>query len=259
MNKKDFIIENGLLTAYIGKSEYIEVPDEVTAIAEFAFEGNNRIKSVIMPDSVLKIGTAAFSRCKNLKSVVLSDSLIVIETHLFNGCDNLTEVVLPKNLKNIQRLAFYHCESLSRMDLPDGVSYIGADAFHGCRSLESIELPKGLKRIGDRAFAFCANLQDVVISEEYFDMGCELFYEASPNIRIEFSGASDDFVNMIFSEERIPRPWEGHAVSHTPTAENKSRFGYDSAKAFCIEAFCKKDGVRLTFCNAEHSCLSPNP
>ena len=250
MNKKDFIIENGLLTAYIGKSEYIEVPDEATAIAEFAFEGNNRIKSVIMPNSVLEIGTAAFARCKNLKSVVLSDSLTVIETHLFNGCQNLTEVVLPKDLNNIQRLAFYHCESLSRMDLPDGVSYIGADAFHGCRSLESIELPKGLKRIGDRAFAFCANLQDVVISEEYFDMGCELFYEASPNIRIEYSGASDDFVNMIFSEERIPRPWEGHAVSHSPTAENKSRFGYDSAKAFCIEAFCKKDGVRLTFCNA---------
>ncbi len=250
MDNTDFIVKNGHLIEYIGNGDHIEIPEGVTAICEFAFEGNHHIQSIVMPNSVLEIGTAAFARCKNLKSVVLSDSLTVIETHLFNDCDNFTDVVLPKKLKNIQRLAFYHCESLSRIDLPDGVSYIGADAFHGCRSLESIELPKGLKRIGDRAFAFCANLQDVVISEEYFDMGCELFYEASPNIRIEYCGASDDFVNMIFSEERIPRPWEGHAVSHSPTAENKSRFGYDSAKAFCIEAFCKKDGVRLTFCNA---------
>ena len=52
MNKKDFIIENGLLTAYIGKSEYIEVPDEVTAIAEFAFEGNKKRKKADTLDVV---------------------------------------------------------------------------------------------------------------------------------------------------------------------------------------------------------------
>ena len=40
MENADFIIKNGHLIEYIGKSEHIEVPEDITAIAEFAFEGN---------------------------------------------------------------------------------------------------------------------------------------------------------------------------------------------------------------------------
>ena len=251
MNKKDFIIENGLLTAYIGKSEYIEVPDEVTAIAEFAFEGNDHIKSVIMPNSVLEIGRAAFARCKNLTSIVLSNALTIIEIQLFLGSENLTDIYLPENLKEIKRLAFYNCGKLSKIDLPEGVSYIGADAFHGCSSLKSIKLPKGLKRIGDRAFAFCANIQEVAISKEYFDMGCELFYETCSDVRIEYSGASDDFMKMIFSKERSPRLWEtmGNVMLYEAITKSSYQYYYNSEKEFCIEVFCKKDNKHLLFQN----------
>ena len=251
MDKKDFIIENGVLTGYIGKSEHIDIPEEVTAIGEFAFEGNNRIRSVAVPNSVLEIGTAAFARCKKLRRVVLSDGLTVIETHLFSGCEKLTDLVLPKNLKKIKRLAFYNCQNLLKIDLPDGVSIIGADAFRSCSSLESIELPKGLKTIGDRALAFCTNLQEVTISEEYFDMGCELFYEARSDIQIEYSGASDDFVNMIFSKERIPKPWDtmGNVMLHNAVTKSCYRYYYDSEKDFCIDVLCKKDNKHLSFQN----------
>ena len=70
MGKTDFIVKNGHLIEYIGKSKHVEVPDEVKVIDEFAFEGNNHIKSIVMPNSVLEIGRAAFARCKNLTSVV---------------------------------------------------------------------------------------------------------------------------------------------------------------------------------------------
>ena len=251
MGKADFIIENGHLIEYIGNTKHIEIPKGVTAIREFAFEGNAHIESVVIPDSVMEIGRAAFARCKNLTRVVLSNALTVIEIQLFLGCENLTDIYLTGNLKEIKRLAFYDCRKLSKIDLPEGISYIGADAFRCCSLLKSIELPKGLKRIGDRAFAGCTNLQDVVLSEDHFDMGCELFYEACSNIHIEYSGASEDFVNMIFSKKRMPRPWEtmGNVMLHKAVIKSCCRYYYNSEKDFCMEVFCKKDNKHLSFQN----------
>lgn len=254
MENVDFVVKNRHLIEYIGKSEHIEVPEDITAIAEFAFEGNTHIKSIVMPNSVSEIGRAAFARCKKLTSIVLSNALTMIELQLFLGSENLTDIYLPENLKEIKRLAFYNCGKLSKIDLPEGVCYIGADAFRGCSLLKSIELPKGLKRIGDRAFARCVNLQDVVMLEERFDMGCELFYEACSNIEIEYSGTSEDFVNMIFSEKRIPRSWEtmGNVMLHEPVKKSCYRYYYNSEKDFCIEVFCKKDNKHLSFQNKSH-------
>ena len=254
MNKKDFIIENGLLTAYIGKSEYIEVPDEVTAIAEFAFEGNDHIKSIVMPSSVLEIGRATFARCKNLTSVVLSNALTVIETHLFNGCEKLTDVSLPKNLKEIKRLAFYQCERLSDMNLPNTVTIIGANAFSRCTSLESITGSSSLIRIGDRAFSHCESLRTIHLFGTHIDLGAEIFFEAASKIRVIYHGSSSDFLEMITAKTRAPRPWEtmGNIKLHTPVFKSEKQFAYQTSNIFKIEVFCKEDQAYFIFTNNQH-------
>ncbi len=251
MKMSDFVIENGWLNKYLGKEEYIEIPDTVTAIADFAFAENKTIKSVVMPNSILEMTNGIFAKCESLESVIFSDFVTKIGSFTFHGCINLTEVKLPKNLRSIYRLAFGECKRLSELVLPDGISHISANAFEGCSSLAKIELPSSVKEVLDRAFANCTNLREVSVLDDNIYFGCSLFDGASPNIKIEYSGVSDTFLKMIFNEKRQPTPWLtiGKTVSYKPITMGEQQFIYDSKNTFCIEVFCKKDGKCLTFRN----------
>ena len=69
----DFIIENGILTKYVGPGGDVAIPEGVTAIGEFAFSDCSRLTSVTIPDSVAEIGEKAFYGNKKL---TLDDQLL---------------------------------------------------------------------------------------------------------------------------------------------------------------------------------------
>ena len=250
MSDKVFDIKNGLLLKYTGQDSYVEIPDGVTVIADFAFAENNYIRSVTMQDSVTELGRGAFAKCESLTSIKLSDSLAEIAPHTFSYCRALTEVVLPDKLKSVQRLAFYECESLASLMLPESVLEIGGEVFERCTALPKIELPPSLRRLGDRAFNGCISLREVVLGE-CTELGCEIFYGAAQNIRVTYAGSSVDFINKITSKTRKLRPWEvtGHVALYSAASRSENKFFYDTKKAFKYAVFCKKDGVCLIFQN----------
>ena len=65
--EEDFIIENGILTAYVGEEIAVDVPEGVTEIGEGAFRNNAAVESVYLPEGVVKIGAKAFENCTGLK------------------------------------------------------------------------------------------------------------------------------------------------------------------------------------------------
>lgn len=69
-----------------------EVPDNITAIGEWAFARCHNLTDVTIPDSVNAICEYSFVVCDSLTSVVISDSVTFIGSGAFNGCDNLTDV-----------------------------------------------------------------------------------------------------------------------------------------------------------------------
>ena len=249
MKASDFVIENGSLIQYIGKDEHVEIPSNVSSIRDFAFAENKKIKSVVMPNSIFEMTNGVFAKCKKLERVIFSDSLTEIGSFTFHECSNLIDVQLPKSLNRINRLVFYKCKKLSEVVLPNGVSYIGANAFEGCASLAKITLPCSVERICDRAFARCTDLREISIMGEDLNIGHSLFAEASPNIKIEYSGTSAAFVNMIFNPKRQPMPWLtiGHAAPYQPARQSEEQFIYDAENTFHIAVLCKKDGKTLTF------------
>lgn len=250
MNSSVFNIKNGLLLKYTGQDSYVEIPDGVAVIADFAFAENNYIRSVVMQDSVTEIGRGAFAKCESLTNIKLSDSLTEIAPLTFSHCRALTDVVLPHKLKSVKRLAFYECESLASLVFPEPVLEIGGEVFGRCTALPKIELPPSLRRLGDRAFNGCTALQEVVLGERT-ELGCEIFLEAAQDIRITYAGSSADFITKITSGERKPRLWEstGDVVLHTPITQNNQQFLYSAKKEFCIEVYCKKDKKCLLFRN----------
>lgn len=251
MDNTDFIVKNGHLIEYVGKSEHVEVPEGITAIAEFAFEGNKKIKSVIIPNSVLEIGRAAFGKCENLRSVIFPDLLAEIEPLMFIGCKKLDQVVLPKELKIIGRMAFYQCEALVDIEFPQSLTVIGANAFEGCYLIEKLDLPCNLQRIGDRAFCQCKSMCEITLRSIFFDLGQEIFFEANKKIKIIYMGTSNEFFNLFTSKARKGRPFEaiGNIGQHSSVTIQSNRIEYEESYSFCIEVECQKDNQKLIFAN----------
>lgn len=104
MSNNDFIIENGVLTKYIGKDKDIVIPDCVTEIGEEAFIYSN-VQNVIIPGSVKKIRRSAFES-SNLKSVVIQNGTTEIDACAFMECVYLVNITLPSSINSIGYKAF---------------------------------------------------------------------------------------------------------------------------------------------------------
>ena len=164
------------------------IPDSVTEIESFAFNGCEALTSIVIPDSVKKIGYSAFSGCTGLESIVIPDSVTEIgraafdgSNGLFVGCYGLTSIIvdennskydsrdncnaiietksgrliagcrstiIPNSVTVIEDRAFENCKALSSIIIPDSVTEIGWGAFNGCEALTSIIIPKSVTIIG---------------------------------------------------------------------------------------------------------------
>ena len=96
---KDFVIENGVLTKYVGAGGDVVIPDGVKSIAEDAFLGCSKLISITIPDSVVSIGCGAFC-----------------------GFHSLVEITLPGTIKNLERseglmwpLTFTDCPNVKKV------------------------------------------------------------------------------------------------------------------------------------------------
>lgn len=86
------------------KATSVTVPDtveidnviyKVTSVADKAFSGNNKIKTVNIGKNVTSIGKDAFKNCSKLKTVnIQSTSFKKIGATAFSGCKNLTKITL---------------------------------------------------------------------------------------------------------------------------------------------------------------------
>ncbi len=174
----------------------------ITDIADGAFSGNGKIKSVTLGDTVERVGKYAFAACSSLESVSCGDSLEVIEANAFYSCDKLTTVELSDSVKKIgsyafeyckalrtvsfgaaletvESYAFYSCYSLSEAVFGDSLRTVGNSAFAHCRELERLSFGTGLHNIGDEAFADCVSLRTLDFAPAKLNIGKYSFRQCS--------------------------------------------------------------------------------
>ena len=89
------------------------IPNSVTSISGYAFEGCKSLTSITIPDSVTSIGSEAFSNSTSLTSVTIPSSVTSIYYATFSNCTSLTSVTIPNSVTRIGYKAFYGCESLA--------------------------------------------------------------------------------------------------------------------------------------------------
>lgn len=182
------------------EGESYNIPDSVTAIADDAFRGCDRLKDISIPSGLERIGAGAFILCYSLDSVHIPESVTEIGPEAFTTCSLLREFevaqgnafytsqdgvlfnkdkttlirypeakadptyCIPESVITVEASAFSGNQFLSTVTIPDGVTTLGASAFHGDDALTSIVLPESVTDLGAYAFFGCRALTSVTLS-----------------------------------------------------------------------------------------------
>ena len=207
-NASDFIIENGVLTKYVGPGGNVVVPENVKKIGIFAMQNCATVTSVSLPESLEKIESFAFRDCTGLISVSIPSSVKLIGSYAFDNCSALVSISLGNGISEIAVGMFNKCVSLQSISIPDSVLRIGEEAFRLCLNLAHVEFSKHLRRVEAYAFQKCDSLTCVTLPEQLQIIGAEALdvpivapYEAVPSaLRVK---AAIGFAQAYISGEKV--------------------------------------------------------
>ena len=174
------------------------LPDNLTSINDYAFDGCASLTSVTIPDNITDIGDYAFLNCPNIENLILPSFAIkyfrsdkiksvtvtsgdklddgaffyypeletvtilsnipCIPRQAFEGCSKLIHITIPDSVKLIDFRAFYDCTALSNLNIPEDVTEIASDAFLGTPWYNN--LPQGLIYIGKVAYKYRGDMPE---------------------------------------------------------------------------------------------------
>ena len=114
-------------------------------------------KNYIVPNSITSINDYAFDGCANLESISLHNGVVDIGYGAFRGCTSLDNITIPKGVTGIRYGTFDSCTSLTNIAIPNSVTWIDYNVFNNCVSLDSITIPSSITSIGDYALGYTCN------------------------------------------------------------------------------------------------------
>ena len=140
-----------------------EMPTRIAAIPTgdevlFSSDGRQYTRTVEIPNNVTTIGDYAFNGCTGLTNITLPDSLTTIKTSAFGGCTSLTEIDLNNVTTFLGGMHFQNCSSLRKV-IGKKVTSTG-NSFYNCTVLETVIL-SNVSTIGQNAFLVARALKSV--------------------------------------------------------------------------------------------------
>lgn len=81
----------------------VSLPNSLTSIDDYAFDGDTSLKNITFSDYLLSIGRCSFRNC-GFTSLILPAGLTLLGDSAFNGCSLLSEVVFKGTIAQLQTL-----------------------------------------------------------------------------------------------------------------------------------------------------------
>ncbi len=143
------------VTGYRGDDKDVVIPDSygsgvITILSDGLFRGHREITSVHIPDTVTNMGEFIFDGCENLRHITLPLSLECLWGYTFARC-GIEEITLPDKLVTVPPFAFKDCKSLRKVVCGKGLKKIYSWAFAGCDRLKEV-IRSDRVEISERAF-----------------------------------------------------------------------------------------------------------
>ncbi len=131
--------ETFAVIGYSGDEKDIVIPDThwgkpVTVLFDSLFSGHAEIESVRIPDTVTDIGEFVFDGCRNLRQISLPAGLEHIWPYGFARC-GIEEITIPERIHTIAPFTFKECKNLKRIYAGPELKNVNGYAFEGCDSL----------------------------------------------------------------------------------------------------------------------------
>ena len=173
----NLFIDNELVTDLV-------IPETVTVIKNYAFQGATCLTSLILSDSVTAIGNYAFSGCSGLTGPLTIPNLVTsIGDYAFSGCNGLTgSLTIPDSVTSIGSYAFKNCSGLTgSLTIPNSVTAIGSGTFYNCSSFTgNLTIPSILTAIEDHVFYGCSGITgNLILPNAVTTIGAEAFSQCS--------------------------------------------------------------------------------
>lgn len=160
------IVNHILLDGTTCTGDTVEIPDGVTCILPYAFEGCTDLVNIDIPESVVEFGNRAFFDTKWLAERQEEDSLVIVNQVLIDGSTTVGAAVIPEGVTCIAEGAFYDCNGLQRVEIPSSVTAIMDEAFAICTNLHNISIPSSVEKIGELVFNACKELETINVAQD---------------------------------------------------------------------------------------------
>lgn len=185
--------------------EELALPDGVTEIGAYLFDGNEMIRTVTLSAKITQIPNNAFYDCVNLERVT-GGAVTAIGNRAFYQCAKLASLD-ARLVKSIGTYAFGSCTALQTFDLAavetvgdyafrnsgltaavfSAAKTIGSYAFNGCTALAEIVLNEGIESVGTQAFCSTA-ITELTVPASLTNVGDYAFYGNPSLAKVIFSG-----------------------------------------------------------------------
>lgn len=132
--------------AYCEGPVTFDLPPRLTQLSWGMFS-DSTIEYIDIPESVREVEDYAFSGCDYLEEVVFPDGITVMGDYVFRNCDALRSVHMPTGLNRIPWGCFWN-SSIPELTIHEGVTEIGNQAFWDAYNLQKLVVPASVVRVG---------------------------------------------------------------------------------------------------------------
>lgn len=210
------VLKNG----YVPETDVFHVPStidgcDVLIIEDDAFQGNPKVREIVLPDYLQELDTTPFSNFPNLECIHINRYLHDLSCYVFDEWPNLNIVfdngneyitiindivltnngegvlaalfnrdryVIPEGVKTISSWAFLERENTTSIQFPHTLKKIEDWCFNGMKKIKRIVFPYGLEEIEEHCFCECDYLEYIDLPISMRRLGRFCFSECT-NLR----------------------------------------------------------------------------